>query len=93
MLVVGRLHVATQLVRRCPKLRLEPESGAIVICLLCYLARIPFCDGGTGSPTNRSNSSDRHHQDGRPCFSYDHGLGATGSISLPKPYFVALGHP
>ena len=37
VLVVGWLHVATQLVRRRPKLRLEPEIGAIVVCLFRHL--------------------------------------------------------
>ena len=37
MLVIGRLHVAAQLVCRRPELRLEPEIGAVVVRLLCHV--------------------------------------------------------
>ena len=36
MLVVGRLHVAAQLVRRRPELGFEAESGTIPVGLLCH---------------------------------------------------------
>jgi len=34
MLVVGRLHIAAQLVGRLPEVRLEPEIGAIAVLLV-----------------------------------------------------------
>ena len=71
VLVVGRLHVAAQLVRRRPKLRLESKIGTLVVCLFRHLAITLFLRRGKRITGQLSNSSTVITTTaGRPFFSY-----------------------